>query len=455
MNQPVPTLPPSGRAPLPPAPARPSAPPAPRFRTTARAWAWLTRTHTLLALAGVIGLAWWGSWWFQNLRKNHVQHSPAAWFGPFPYLGLDFLHNYHAARHWLAGGNPYREPFGDPLGRKLCYPPIVLPFFAWCRACSPRTATIVWTVALAGMAGAGAWAACRARRPLGLWPVPLSFGLAAVLASAPVEYAMERGNYDLLVLPLLLTAAWALRERTAPRDAAVGVSLALATCFKVYPGLLIIALVPLRRWRAVAFAGAAGLAFAAYQPHNIKPFVANLKELAFVHNPLFWGGTIQPVNHSIGLNWQTLWTGTKLKILAKIPGPVATAALLGPALLLVVYRVYRCPDPRRILLPYLLWTAAAATFVPKVANDYNLFFLLLAALAVWDRRDPVPVHIVLGSMFLWAQPIQFVLSPGVALGLKVAALFGVAAALLNRIREQSAVAPAAPPAVVIGPVPVV
>ena len=90
-----------------------------------------------------------------------------------------------------------------------------------------------------------------------------------------------------------------------------------------------------------------------------------------------------------------------------------------------------------MVLPYFLFVAAAATYVPKVANDYSLFFLPLAALAVWDRRDPVAVHVGLGFMLLWAQPIGFPVGPSVVFGLKVASLIACAAALGNRIREQS------------------
>jgi hypothetical protein len=256
---------------------------------------------------------------------------------------------------------------------------------------------------------------------------------------------MERGNYDLLVLPPLLAAAWALQARTVSRDAVAGGCLALATCFKIYPALLVFALLPLRRYRAFAFAGLAGMALASFQAHNLPVFVANLRELAFFNNPVFWGGNALPVNHSLTCNWQPVWQGTKLAFFAKVPGPVAAAAVLGPLLLWVAYRVYRCPEPRRVVLPFLLWTAGLATFVPKVANDYNLFFVPLAALAVWDRRDPVLVHIGLAFLLLWAQPIGFWMNTSVLFALKLAVVFTVAVSLVNRVREVGAAAlPTAP-----------
>lgn len=417
-----------------------AAPGEPRLRDVGRAaaatWKRATRMHTLLALIGVVVLGFWASWWVRSYQKNQLRPSPQAWFARFPFLGLDFLHNYWAVRHWLAGGDPYHEPFGDPLGRKLCYPPAVLPLFAWCRAFNPGTALGVWTVALGAVAAGGAVAAWRARSALGLSPVPLPFALAAVLTCAPVEYAMERGNYDLLVLPPVAVAAWALRARSIRRDALAGGCLALAVCLKVYPALLVAGLVPLRRVRAAAFAGLALAALAGFRAHDLPAAVANLREMARDHSPARHR-TISPTNHSIPGNWPMLWEGTRLARLGKLPPALATAALLGPALLWVGYRVYRCPDPRRVVLPYFLWTAGAATFVPVVANDYSLFFVPLAALAAWDRRDPVPVHVALGFMLLWAQPVRLPVGADLLLGLKLLAVYGTAAALVNRAREQT------------------
>lgn len=401
-----------------------------------RVWNRLTRAETLLALLGAAALVWWATFWAGSLQKNHLKRSPETWFGRYQFLGLDFLHNYRAARFWLDGGDPYHAYFGDPVARKLCYPPIVLPFFAWCKLLPPRQALTVWTVALALIAGAGVAAASRTRRELGLWQVPLPFALAAILISAPMLYAMERGNFDLLILLLILFAAWALQARSLARDMGAGSALALAACFKLYPALLVVSLLPLRRGRAFVCAGLAAIGFASFQAHNHPVFITNLKELARLNSPEHWKA-ISPTNHSITGNWRLLWPGTKLKALAKAPPPVATAALLGPLLLGVGYRVYRCPDPRRVIYPYLLWTASVATFIPSIANDYNLFFLPLAALAVWDRRDPVLLHLAMASMLLWAEPIRFAIDPAMLLVFKLVTLFAVSACLLRRIQEQS------------------
>src|SRR5262249_42924914 len=95
---------------------------------------------SILGAVGVALLVVWGLWWKSSLRHNHLVGGHLTWVEVYHYLGVDFLNNYRASRHWLAGGDPYREPFGDPLGRKLCYPPAVLPAFAWCNGFSPRSA---------------------------------------------------------------------------------------------------------------------------------------------------------------------------------------------------------------------------------------------------------------------------------------------------------------------------
>src|SRR5438128_2672962 len=87
--------------------------------------------YAALTLLGVALLLLWGSWWTENILTNRMNEAQYTWVPAWPYLGLDFLNPYFAARHWAAGGNPYTEPFGDPNGRRFCYPPHVLPCFAW------------------------------------------------------------------------------------------------------------------------------------------------------------------------------------------------------------------------------------------------------------------------------------------------------------------------------------
>ncbi len=392
--------------------------------------------RTFWNVVGIAALIWWATYWNNSVRKMHVRPSPPTWYEPFQFLSLDFLHNYQASRFWLDGHDPYRANFGDPIGRKLCYPPIVLVYFSWCKLLSVGKAIGVWTIALGLMASLGAYAAWLARRRLGLTPVPVFFALAAVVTSVPVAFAMERGNYDLLLVPCILLVAWGFRRTGWLPDAVIGYGLGLAICLKVYPGLLLAALVVRGRFRAVGLTAAAVAAFLSFQSHNLPIFLENLREIARLHEAETLA--LPPtVVHSIPFCWKATWDGTKLGFLAKVPGTYAAAAVVGGLLAWVCLGLYRCRDPRDLAVPLLFWIAAAATFVPKVSNDYNLVFLPMAVLALWDRRDPVYVHVGLGFLCLILQPIGFHMAPSVLFGIKVAALGLTAHCLVSRLRERN------------------
>lgn len=394
---------------------------------------------TFWALLGIVALVWWVSYWNAAVKKWHVRPSPATWYEPFQFMSLDFLHNYQASRYWLTTGDPYREAFGDPIGRKLCYPPIVLVYFSWCQLVSVHRAIGIWTITLGAMALLGAWAAWSSRRSLGLTPVPITFALAAVVTSAPVAYALERGNYDLLIVPCIVMAAWGLRRSGRIPDAVVGYAIGLAICLKIYPALLLAALVGMRRYRATAFALIVATAFLSFQSHNIPIFLANLQEIVAQHDAESLPYPSQ-VAHSIPYSWKALWTGSRLAILARIPGTVAAGAIIGGLLAWVFLATIRSRDPRPAVVPLLFWITAAATFVPKVSNDYNFVFLPMAMLAVWDRRDPLVVHAGLGVVCLILQPIAFPMSTSVTFGFKLIGLVLTAYCLTTRLREQNSTA---------------
>jgi hypothetical protein len=123
--------------------------------------------------------------------------------------------------------------------------------------------------------------------------------------------------------------------------------------------------------------------------------------------------------------------------LRKIPPPVAAAVLLLPVIAVVSHQVARSRNPGPLLAPYLLWLTAAATFGMPYAIDYNLVSLPLVALCVWDRRDPVIVHVAMGLLLLWWQPIAINVGGEVLLVAKIAALYAVGHCLKRRAAEVS------------------
>jgi hypothetical protein len=88
----------------------------------------------------------------------------------------------------------------------------------------------------------------------------------------------------------------------------------------------------------------------------------------------------------------------------------------------------------------MLWIVALATFVPQVSNDYNLCFLPLAVLAVWDRRDPLLVHVAVALLLLWWQPLSMSIDPKLLLLCKLLGLGAATVCLVERAREQSQLA---------------
>ncbi len=89
----------------------------------------------------------------------------------------------------------------------------------------------------------------------------------------------------------------------------------------------------------------------------------------------------------------------------------------------------------------MLWVVALATFFPPVSNDYNFCVMPLVVLAVWDRRDPLLVHVAMALLLVWWQPLALMIGGRTLLVFK---LLGLAAAGVS-LAERAA-APAIPPA---------
>ncbi len=73
--------------------------------------------------------------------------------------------------------------------------------------------------------------------------------MAVILYSTPVLFALERANYDLLIIPLVVGAVVLMRRKTETADVIAAFLLAVAIWAKLYPGLLVLAILALQRWR--------------------------------------------------------------------------------------------------------------------------------------------------------------------------------------------------------------
>jgi hypothetical protein len=380
------------------------------------------RRQALLAAAGVVLLMLWAWWWFETLRRGQMVLAQHTRIPAWRFLGLDFLHNYWGVRVWVAGGNPYHVEIGDWRG-KYAYPPIALPLFAWSALFSEGTAIRIWMAVITAIVAAGAWMAWRVRRTLEVAHLPLVFILATALCSMPVLFATERGQADAVCLAMIVIVAllwW--RPSTWMTDIAMGVCIAVAAWVKIYPAVLVPALLVLRRPRAFSAAVAAAvlIGIVPYQA-TIDSFRASAQgeRMGFVREIQSWltdpdhvraraggYGVISVDSHSLTTYWGRFWDHFGLTRLATMPGLLGAALVLAPLALWVSFCVWRSPARASLTYPYLLWLTALATFGLPVSYDYNLIYLPLAALAVCDRRDPPRVAVALIGMLAWWQPFR-------------------------------------------------
>ena len=386
-----------------------------------------------MAVVGLALIVFWGVCWAWSIRKDRLTHGQLTWIPTLPFLAGDFkVHIDHTVRVWAGGGDPYLKP-DDVVCQYFPYPPMMPRLFTWVSVLRTRTAIAVWLTALGAIGLAAAWAAWKTRRALGLHPIPPTLLTVAVLYSTPMLFAMERGQGDLLAVAVALTAVPLLRSRSLTGDMAAGTLLAVAIWQKYYPAPILMALLALRRWRAMAVCLAACAAIGAHDWTWIRVAMDNGWRLHQLWIPPR-GAPIHPTSHSISGCWRQLWENTRFEALTRVPGSVAMAAILLPMIGLVVARLARRPDDR-LLLPAFLWLTAAGTFALPYSNDYNLVPLPLAALAVWDRRDPVLVPMLMTLLLLWWQPLWLPIDGKVILGFKLAGLLAVGLSLATRSDE--------------------
>ncbi|MCE5228387.1 DUF2029 domain-containing protein [bacterium] len=108
---------------------------------------------------------------------------------------------------------------------------------------------LAWAVVIAGPKMLGV------KRP---WAASFAAG-CLITASMPMMRQMTAGQMNVATAALIVAAAWAFRRR---REGALGGLLAVGFGWKIAPALLIAALLPMRRWKAFAWAIAASIALA-------------------------------------------------------------------------------------------------------------------------------------------------------------------------------------------------
>jgi len=394
---------------------------------------------TLLTICTVM-LVFWCFWWIISMQRHELQASKHLWFPPgLNGIGNDFYnHVDHAARIWWTGGDPYADKI-----RFFPYPPSEMRFFAWVNLMTPHAALVVWLVLMAGIIAAAARTASLWRRYLSLEEIPPIVAIVLILFSTPTLFAMERGQYDPLSLLFILAALPFLNHSAKWAQFLAGAILCLTPWVKVYPGLIFVGLIGLQRWRALAGFVVVSIVIATAFLLNgeMQRFlVNNMLQIQISESlVLLSSGTHWPWEHPLSNGLASLWLGTKFNWLGLLPGKIMAAMLLIPLLAWVTYYVYKCPRRKTLTYPYLLWIVALATFVPPVSNDYNLIFLPIAILAVWNRHDPLMVQFALALLLIWWQPVGMPINGHQLLVIKFLGLGAVAICLVKRASEQTTV----------------
>ena len=384
------------------------------------------------AAVGWILLLLWTAWWAGNLLKGEMIFAEHTWFR-LPAFGVDFV--YHVdkpTRIWLAGGDPY-----DDKARMFSYSPIVLRLFSWVKLTTPGISFKIW-ICLAGIfAAVGAIAAARWRARLGLERVPASLAVALILFSTPVLFGLERANYDLLIVPCIVAAAILMQRKTETADVVAAFLLAVAIWAKLYPGLLLVAVLALRRWHLLAWLAAwCALIGLSDVPELLRFNQNNNIAVETAYSLARASPEIHPWNHPLSAVWISLWNGTRL---ARVPGLVGAALVIVPLLAWVTWSVFRSAHREALALPFMFWVVAAGSYAPPVSNDYNLAPLPLAVLAAWSGRDGWKIGLAIAALALWWQPIGLPIPGWITLLIKVAGLVAAAAILVRRASEPRSV----------------
>lgn len=401
---------------------------------------------------GLVLLLVWVGWWGLSLSLDNprLMASERTYFyeAAWPYLGFDFLHEYSGGQALVHGQNAYQAIEYHPVYKKFQLPPAVLPLFAWCGLFPPDSqvkialpagefvqpypfkAVVLWYAILTGIFGWATYAVCKARAKLGLGTLAWPLALALILLSYPGLFTFEHGASDPLILLLMILGLAALRKKSLRWDLAAGLCLALAAWLKLYPAVLLIALLGLRRWRAAGAMLGGMIVIGLLSLPWLGQWTAALQEYptTLTQLPL--------ASHSLVAGWPLIWQKSVLVAVGDLPAQLGAALFVLIPGLLVTWCVYRSDRREDLALPYLLWMTALATFGPTLladSPDYNLFFLLLAALGVWHWRDPIWVQLLAVFLILWWQPMLIAQTSYANLLLKVFGVLAVGLSLMAKM----------------------
>lgn len=396
---------------------------------------WRRRALDVLCVAVLLA---WVVWWYDGFQHLILVGINRMWFR-LPALGADFWTESDLfARVWLKGEDPYLNE-----DRLFHYPPLVLRLFAWVGFFHPILACKIWIVVLGVIIVVATVVACRSRVALGLREVPILHALPLVLLNSAVVFEMERANWDYISFVAVLVALPLMRPKRPALDFVAGCLLSVCPWVKIYPGLLGLGLLALRRWHAFAgfVVGCVGF-LVAYWGETVRSLHIVKLAMDIVRRLGWLGGQYPPWVHSLSMAWLrildvTIGRTKGQKIVTYTAWPFAMACVL-PIIFWVGLRLYRSKHADRLTYVWLLWVLAIASFVPDIANDYSLSFLPVAVIAVCSFRDPLLVRMALVLLGLWWQPFFLPIPGPIMLAIKLLGVVAVGRSIIARADELDA-----------------
>ena len=221
--------------------------------------------------------------------------------------GYDFSFYWTAARHVLNGEAIYSAaqlagPYAPQGQDGFLYPPpfaaIVTPFAALFS--DARTAEWVWTALGAAILLASVLALWRSERLGERFPILAGRGrwllVAAAFAFPPVVGELVLGNVHLILLGLLTLAWLGIRRGDTTGEWIAGLAVVAAAIIKVFPGVLLLWFLLMRRYRAAAgvLVGAGVLTLVTVPVTGIEPWLQYPTVLANLSAPADTTDTLAP-----------------------------------------------------------------------------------------------------------------------------------------------------------------
>jgi alpha-1,2-mannosyltransferase len=316
-----------------------------------------------------------------------------------PQWGYDLSFYWTAAQHLIHGEPIYSAaqlagPYAPQGQDGFLYPP---PFaaamvpFALLTPSGPQTAEWLWSGLGLVILVPAVLSLARSERVADRYPVLRGRGawllVAASVAFAPVIGELSIGNVHLVLLGLLTTSWLGLRRGDRQGDWVAGLALGIAAVIKVFPAVLLLWLVIVRRYRAAGamLVGAAAFAVVMLPITGLEPWRQFPTVLANLSAVTDTTDTISP----------TAWLSPVIGF------ALARWGVMAFGLLILVATAWR---ERRLEVPSLSFAVAVVISVliaPNVFHHYLAIFVL-----------PFVIALGAGSRLSWLAIAYLLMSAG-------------------------------------------